>query len=79
MPLVKSATKSAFRKNIAAEIRSGRPQKQAAAIAYAVQRAAKGKPKAGGDMKYTQPTPAPKPKKPIGNMMGRAMTKKKGF
>ena len=62
MPLVKSATKSAFRKNIAAEIRSGRPQKQAAAIAHAVQRAAKGTPKAGGDMKYTQPMPAPKPK-----------------
>lgn len=81
MPLVKSATKSAFRKNIAAEIKSGRPQKQAAAIAYAVQRAAKGKPKAGGDMKYTQPMPAPKPKpkKPIGNMMDRATTKKKGF
>jgi len=94
MPLVKSATKSAFRKNIAAEIKSGRPQKQAAAIAYAVQRAAKGKPKAGGDMKYTQPMPTPKPKtggmkrtmpmpapKPKmgrANMMGRTMMKK-GF
>ena len=78
MPLVKSASKSAFRKNIAAEIKSGRPQKQAAAIAYAVQRAVKGKPKAGGDMKYTQPMPTPKPKKPVGNMMGRT-TMKKGF
>ena len=81
MPLVKSATKGAFRKNIAAEIRSGRPQKQAAAIAYAVQRAAKGKPKAGGDMKYTQPMPTPKPKTggmKRANMMGRTMMKK-GF
>jgi len=79
MPLVKNASKSALRRNIAAEVRSGRPQKQAAAIAHAVQRAAKGKPKVGGDMKYTQPMPTPKPKKPIGNMMGRATTKKKGF
>jgi hypothetical protein len=77
MPLVKSATKSAFRKNIAAEIKSGRPQKQAAAIAYAVQRAAKGKPKTGG-MKRTMPTPAPKPKTGRANMMGRTMMKK-GF
>lgn len=71
MPLVKSASKSAFRKNIAAEIKSGRPQKQAAAIAYAVQRAVKGKPKAGGDMKYTQPMPTPKPK--TGGGMKRTM------
>lgn len=79
MPLVKSASKEAFRKNIRAEITQGKkPVKQAAAIAYAVQRAVKGKPKAGGDMKYTQPMPTPKPKKPVGNMMGRT-TMKKGF
>ena len=41
MPLVKSASKGAFRKNIAAEIRAGKPPKQAAAIAYSVQRKAK--------------------------------------
>lgn len=40
MPLIKSASKKAVGKNIAAEIRAGRPPKQAAAIAYATQRAA---------------------------------------
>jgi hypothetical protein len=44
VPLVKSASKSAFRKNIAAEVRAGKPTKQAVAIAYSVKReAAKGK------------------------------------
>ena len=41
MPLVKSASKSAFRKNIKAEIKAGKPPKQAAAIAYSVKRKAK--------------------------------------
>lgn len=40
MPLVKSASKSAFRKNVSAEVRSGKPVKQAVAIAYATQRTA---------------------------------------
>lgn len=40
MPLVKSASKAAFRKNIAAEIRSGKKPAQAAAIAYSVKRKA---------------------------------------
>ena len=40
MPLVKSASKAAFRKNVAAEVKSGKPAKQAVAIAYAVKRAA---------------------------------------
>ena len=40
MPLVKSASKSAFRKNIAAEVRASKPAKQAVAIAYSVKRAA---------------------------------------
>lgn len=48
MPLVKSKSKEAFQKNIATEIRAGKPPKQAAAIAYAVQRSAK-KMKDGGD------------------------------
>lgn len=48
MPLVKSKSKEAFSKNIATEIRAGRPPKQAAAIAYSVQRSAK-KMKDGGD------------------------------
>ena len=44
MPLVKSPSKETFRKNIAAEVKAGKPVKQAVAIAYAVKRAApKGK------------------------------------
>jgi hypothetical protein len=40
MPLVKGKSKSAFEKNIRTEIDSGKPQKQAVAIAYSVQREA---------------------------------------
>ena len=40
MPLVKSASKAAFRINVAAEVKSGRPVKQSVAIAYATQREA---------------------------------------
>ena len=43
MPLVKSASKGAFRKNIKAEMKAGKPQKQAVAIAYSVKRKAQGK------------------------------------
>ena len=44
MPLVKSKSPEAFRKNVKAEIKAGKPVKQAVAIAYAVKRAApKGK------------------------------------
>jgi hypothetical protein len=43
MPLVKSASKAAFRKNIKAEVKSGKPVKQAVAIAYSVKRKAAGK------------------------------------
>jgi hypothetical protein len=43
MPLVKSASKSAFRKNVKAEMKAGKPQKQAVAIAYSVKRKAQGK------------------------------------
>jgi hypothetical protein len=41
MPLVKSSSKNAMRKNISAEIKSGKKPAQAAAIAYSVKRAAK--------------------------------------
>jgi len=41
MPLVKSASKNAFRKNVAAEVKAGKKPAQAAAIAYSVKRAAK--------------------------------------
>jgi hypothetical protein len=40
MPLVKSPSKAAFRKNIKAEVNAGKPVKQAVAIAYSVKREA---------------------------------------
>lgn len=40
MPLVKSTSKEAFRKNVKAEIAAGKPVKQALAISYAVKREA---------------------------------------
>jgi hypothetical protein len=40
MPLVKSASKEAFRKNVKAEMQANKPQKQAVAIAYSVKREA---------------------------------------
>ena len=43
MPLVKSASKKAFEKNIKAEIKAGKPPKQAVAIAYSVKKEAKKK------------------------------------
>jgi hypothetical protein len=43
MPLVKSSSKDAFRKNIKAEVAAGKPVKQAVAIAYATKRAAAAK------------------------------------
>lgn len=43
MPLIKSKSKAAFGKNVAAEVHAGKPVKQAVAIAYSVKRAAKHK------------------------------------
>lgn len=43
MPLVKSPSQAAFRKNVKAEIKAGKPQKVAVAIAYATKRAAAAK------------------------------------
>lgn len=45
MPLMKSSSKKAFKENIRTEVKSGKPPKQAVAIAYSVQRKAKGKKK----------------------------------
>ena len=45
MPLVKSKTSEAFRKNVKAEVQAGKPVKQAVAIAYSVKRAAEKKKK----------------------------------
>lgn len=44
MPLTKSPSKQAFEKNIKAEVKAGKPPKQAVAIAYSVKREA-AKPK----------------------------------
>jgi len=44
MPLIESTSKKAFSKNVKTEMAAGKPQKQAVAIAYAIQRkAARGK------------------------------------
>lgn len=43
MPLKKSTSKEAFKSNIKAEIKAGKPDKQAVAIAYAIKRRAEGK------------------------------------
>ena len=43
MPLNKSGSKKAVSENIKTEIKAGRPQKQAVAIALDVQRRSKGK------------------------------------
>jgi hypothetical protein len=40
MPLKKSTSKEAFKSNIKAEVKAGKPVKQAVAIAYAEKRAA---------------------------------------
>jgi hypothetical protein len=40
MPLVKSKSPEAFRKNVKAEVQAGKPVKQAVAIAYSVKREA---------------------------------------
>lgn len=44
MPLINTTSKKAFEKNVKAEIKAGKPPKQAVAIAYSVKREA-AKPK----------------------------------
>ena len=45
MPLIKSTSKQAFKKNVAAEIKAGKPVKQSVAIAYSEKREATKKDK----------------------------------
>jgi hypothetical protein len=40
MPLVKSTSAKAFKKNVSTEVKAGRPVKQAVAIAYSTKREA---------------------------------------
>jgi hypothetical protein len=47
MPLVKSKSEKAFRENVKAEVKSGKPIKQSIAIAYATKRAASKAPSKG--------------------------------
>ena len=47
MPLIKSTKKEAFKKNIATEVKAGKPVKQSVAIAYSEKREAAKKPKKG--------------------------------
>jgi hypothetical protein len=53
VPLKKSASAFAFKQNIKAEVKAGRPVKQAVAIAYSEKKAAqqKGSKKATGRMR----------------------------
>lgn len=48
MPLIKSKSDKAFKKNISTEVKAGKPVKQAVAIAYSVKRGAQ-KMKDGGE------------------------------
>ncbi len=45
MPLKKSSSDKAFKSNVKAEVKAGKPVKQAVAIAYSVKREAKKKGK----------------------------------
>lgn len=48
MPLEKGKSKAAFRHNVETEVKAGKPQKQAVAIAYSTQR---------GDSRLDMPLP----------------------
>jgi len=55
MPLQKSTSKEAFKKNVSTEVKAGKPVKQAVAIAYATKReAAKKTTKSKGKTKWQQ-------------------------
>lgn len=59
MPLMKSPSKKAFKKNVETEMKSGKPQKQALAIAYETQRATRKKKMWGGGDVDKDPKPTP--------------------
>ena len=47
MPLTKSTSKQAFKKNLKTELKAGKPMKQSLAIAYSVKREAANKKRKG--------------------------------
>jgi hypothetical protein len=53
MPIVKSPTKTAFKANVKKEIKAGKPQKQAVAIAYSAKKEAEHKKQSGSQMKWS--------------------------
>ncbi|CAB4131854.1 hypothetical protein UFOVP125_64 [uncultured Caudovirales phage] len=60
MPLIKSKSDKAFKSNIKAEVKAGKPVKQAVAIAYSTKRAAPKKMATGGSAFFglgTSPDP----------------------
>lgn len=57
MPLMQGKSKQAFSHNVGAEMDSGKPQKQALAIAYAIKRNKKAKGGEVGDMDQTKMDP----------------------
>lgn len=63
MPLKKSASRKAFGENIATEMRAGKPQKQAVAIAYSVKREAEGRRSSVKGRPTNKATRMPKRKK----------------
>ena len=66
MPLIKSKSDKAFKKNVATEVKAGKPVKQAVAIAYNTKRVAK---KAyGGDVDWSD-IDEPRPRR---RQIGRA-------
>lgn len=62
MPLKKSSSKKAFGQNVATEMRAGKPQKQAVAIAYSVKREAEGRKAAVKGRPANKTTKMPKRK-----------------
>lgn len=86
MPLIKSKSEKAFKSNLRAEMKSGKPQKQAVAIAYNIRNKSKGMAHGGeacptcgyaqgGEVK---PSPSPSPS-PISEEEAEKFRKGAGF
>lgn len=68
MPLIKSKSKQAFKKNVATEINTGKPQDQALAIAYETQRRTGKKMADGGEVADSEYDPYKKDFTPEGKV-----------